>query len=157
MTNEADLVPELTLEACSAAVSLLPKEGSLEYIAGCVYDLASDAVVESVKRNHSTGAAGRQREGFDIMRQVTVPYIEDNLIWGGPGPIVGTESALNESYAAAYNDSQGAEPHVLEYAYQRAYEDCRHTVLESLVYGPERMKAWSIPQNKFGCQSSTSR
>ena len=83
MTNGSDLEQELTPEACSAAVSQLPKEGSLEYIAGCVYDLASDAVVEAVKRNHSTGAAERQREGFDIMRQITVPYIEDNLIWGG--------------------------------------------------------------------------
>ena len=142
MTNGADLVPELTPEACSAAVSLLPKEGSLEYIAGCVYDLAGDAVVEAVKRNHSTGAAERQRESFDIMRPATVPYIEDNLIWGGPGPIGGTESALNEIYAAAYNGWQGAEPHALEYAYQRAYETCRHTVLENLVYRPERMKAW---------------
>ena len=135
-------MPGLTPEACSAAVSLLPKEGSLEYIAGCINDLASDVVVESVKRNHSTGAAGRQRKGFDILRQIRVPYIEDNLIWGGPGPLGGTESALNERYAAAYNGWQGAEPHVLEYAYQRAYEACRHTVLESLVYGPERMKAW---------------
>ena len=142
MTNGADLVPELTPEACTATVSLLPKVGSLEYIAGCVYDLASNAVVEAVRRNHSTGAAERQRKSLEIMRQVRVPYIEDNLIWGGPGPIVGTETALNESYAAAYNGWQGAESHVLKYAYQRAYESCRHDVLENLVYGPERMKAW---------------
>ena len=142
MTSGSDLVPELTPEACSAAVSLLPMEGSLEYIAGCVYDLASKAVAEAVRRNHSIGAAEKQRKSLEIMRELTVPYIEDNLIWSGPGPIVGTETALTENYAAAYNRWQGAEPHVLEYAYQRAYESCRHVAMENFVYGPERMKAW---------------
>ena len=97
MTNGSDLVPELTPEAFSAAVSLLPKEGSLEYIGRCVYDLASKAVAEAVRRNHSIGAAEKQRKSLETMRELAVPYIEDNLIWGGPGPIVGTETALNEN------------------------------------------------------------
>ena len=142
MTNGSDLVQELTPEACSAAVSLLPTEGSLEYIAGCVFDLASKAVAEAVRRNHSICAAEKQRKSLEAIREVTVPYIEDNLIWGRPGPIVGTETALNESYATAYNGWQGAEAHVLEYAYQRACEGYRQVALENLVYGPERMKAW---------------
>ena len=144
MTNESDLVPELTPEACNAAVSLLPQQGSPEYIAWCVHVLASDAIVMAMKRNHSIDAAERQRKSFDILRGNTVPFIEDKLLFGGPGPMWVTENALNEFYAAAHSGWRGAERHVLEYAYRSAYETCRDDVLEKFVREPERLKAWGF-------------